>query len=312
MKTNSSLPPSRPRASRGFTLIELLVVIAIIAILAGMLLPALAKAKMKGLTAACSNNLKQAGLAAALYTTDNNDKIVLAGLRLIGNTPPHLGWDDYLSSYLGANYTELEKLQPSINSDTNDPLKGILCPGDRVESAVPGNGVNLNNLARRRTYAMPQHNMGQLTIGGRAPGATDWPPSADNQTGIGINYDFADARINAWVGDSSPATYLAGNAQVQPAFREHDILDAAGTIIFTERVHDLNVQGRIQHGNIPNAQPAQHIQAGNGVDEASFHNNRFNYQFVDGHVELLLPSQTLGRGTQRNRQTGGWSVRPGD
>lgn len=112
---NTKIFPNEPK---GFTLIELLVVIAIIAILAGLLLPALAKSKDKAIETLCLSNLKQMNLAMVLYSGDNRDRT--PGTDAVPGHNDIWWW-----------YKELTKGYAGITRASTNTDKVFQCPKDR-------------------------------------------------------------------------------------------------------------------------------------------------------------------------------------
>ncbi|MDB6023916.1 MAG: hypothetical protein JWM68_139 [Verrucomicrobiales bacterium] len=153
--------PQQNRTSPGriaaFTLIELLVVIAIIAILSGILLPALSKAKARGEGIACLNNTRQLQLAWLLYADEQRDRLPYnlggsANRSSVAALDP-LNWVNGVMSWeLDADNTNGSLItQSSLASYGSYNLKIYKCPADRALSDVQRNE---GWPARTRSYSM--------------------------------------------------------------------------------------------------------------------------------------------------------------
>jgi prepilin-type N-terminal cleavage/methylation domain-containing protein/prepilin-type processing-associated H-X9-DG protein len=314
----------------GFTLIELLVVIAIIAILAAVLLPVLASARLRALRAQCMNNIKQLDGGIMIFSGDNNNVFPPAGWN---RGIYQVTWDTIIYSYIGGgngqSIAAMDKGVFANDAETADlvgiplGLKIMACPFDTFPKVFWMTGAGPGDLI----FSVKDYEMVATGSGG---GADAWGPNPLNQRPISLGLpslnspDFQGVGIY-WVGTGADRATLNF-----PGFPETVVRHPSASIMLAEVAASGNAEGndwpccccgpitseglasgwgncyQIDTRAPQDAATLEKAQYNEGQLLYKAQRNRFNYAFHDGHVEALKYQQTT------NSAGGMWNITTAD
>jgi prepilin-type N-terminal cleavage/methylation domain-containing protein len=181
------IPGKNMNARRGFTLVELLVTIAIIGTLAGLLLPALNRAKEDGNRTACAGNLRQVSLAIRFYASDFSDS-----LPVLPDPNPY-------PNGIGAFYKQLVKGYLGLTGPPSLNEKVFTCPSDTVICTQPGHAFtsytfNGYEVGPGRIPRITGQKLGAIKTPAKAVLAGEWPAFFGGSWHPLVGQDHPDAR----------------------------------------------------------------------------------------------------------------------
>ncbi|MEW6157902.1 MAG: type II secretion system protein [Verrucomicrobiota bacterium] len=251
MKSHS-IVPCRNQSGSGFTLIELLVVIAIIAILAGMLLPALAKSKTKAQGIQCMSNNKQLVLGVHMYTADFQDRYP--------NNFTIPGTQQAISSGLFNNWVNNIMTWNAGSSVEDRSVTNVLWVKNGVLAPYTAGAVGI--------YKCPADHF--VSPGQRRAGWTQRLRSMSMNALFGRSNN--DANDNTVRGRS-----WAFSGMYRQFLKTSDVVEPAKTwLTLDEHPDSINDAFFITDPNVPNWQDIP----------ASYHNGACGFSFTDGHAEI--------------------------